>query len=170
MNKIVLESAKGVKGGKVQLAFAQVVNTGNNPTNVLGLLNASDDRFNQSKPRYAWLSAQPADVNKLLGLNLTLAEGEELQLDMVDPRFVGFEAQTLNIQITETTKGNEYEVANFEKTAKRAGKDGDFIMHNGMYIYVRTSVVLGEAKHTILTDTTRVETSAASAIAAALGK
>ena len=89
---------------------------------------------------------------------------------MVDPRFVGFESQTLNIQITETTKGNEYEVANFEKTAKRAGKDGDFIMHNGMYIYVRTSVVLGEAKHTILTDTTRVETSAASAIAAALAK
>jgi hypothetical protein len=43
-------------------------------------------------------------------------------------------------------------------------------MHNGMYIYVRTSVVLGEAKHIILTDTTRVETSAASAIAAALAK
>jgi hypothetical protein len=170
MNKIVLESAKGVKGGKVQLTFAQVVNTGNNPTNVLGLLNASDDRFNQSKPRYAWLSAQPADVNKLLGLDLSLNEGEELQLDMVDPRFVGFESQPLNIQINETTKGNDFEVANFDTRAKRAGKDGDFIMHNGMYIYVRTSVVLGEAKHAILTDTTRVETSAASAIAAALAK
>lgn len=170
MNKIVLESAKGVKGGKVQLTFAQVVNTGNNPTNVLGLLNASDDRFNQSKPRYAWLSAQPADVNKLLGLNLSLNEGEELQLDMVDPRFVGFESQPLNIQINETTKGNDFEVANFDTRAKRAGKDGDFIMHNGMYIYVRTSVVLGEAKHAILTDTTRVETSAAAAIASALAK
>ena len=46
MNKIVLESARGVKNGKVQLAFSQIVATGAG-TNVLGLLNKSDDRFNQ---------------------------------------------------------------------------------------------------------------------------
>ena len=76
----------------------------------------------------------------------------------------------LNIQITETTEGNEYDVKNFETRAKRAGKDGAFILHNGMYIYVRTTVVAGEPKHKIFENTTRqeVDNSASSAIADAL--
>lgn len=49
MKHIVLESARGVKNGKVQLAFSQIVNTGTSSANVLGLLNKSDDRFNQQK-------------------------------------------------------------------------------------------------------------------------
>ena len=63
-----------------------------------------------------------------------------------------------------------YDVENFETRAKRAGKDGEFIMHNGMYIYVRTSVVAGEAKHSIFENTTRkpVEGTASDAIADAL--
>jgi hypothetical protein len=172
MKAIVLESAKGVKGGKVQLCFSQIVETEASPSNVLGILNASDDRFNQQKPRYAWLTAQPEDVKKQFGLDLNLAEGEELVIGMVDPRLTSNPDVQLNILITETTEGTEYEVANFETRAKRAGKDGDFIMHDGKYIYQRTSVVakaVSPSDHKIFKNTTRKETnSSSSAISDAL--
>lgn len=170
MKSIVLESAKGVKNGKVQLCFSQIVETGNAPTNILGLLNQSDDRFNQQKPRYAWLTAEPADVKKVFGIDVAnLAEGDTLEIDMVDARIVG-DDRPLNIQITETTEGSEYEVANLDRTAKRAGKDGDFIMKDGKYIYVRTTVVSGAAKHNIFTETTRQSSGNSSIIADALGQ
>lgn len=170
MKSIVLESAKGVKNGKVQLCFSQIVETGAAPTNILGLLNKSDDRFNQQKPRYAWLTAEPSDVRNVFGIDVAnLAEGDTLEIDMVDARIVG-DDRALNIQINETTDGNDYEIANHERTAKRAGKDGDFIMKDGKYIYVRTTVVSGAPKHNIFTDTTRKETGNTSIIADALGE
>jgi len=169
MKKLTLVSAKGVKGNKVQLTFSQIVETGKAPTGLLGILNASDERFNQSKPRLAWLTAQPADVKLQFGLDVSgLAEGEELEIDMVDPKITG-DDRSLNLQITETTKGSDYDVANFETRAKRAGKDGEFIMSNGMYIYVNTTVVVGEPKHTLIADTTREPAKGSSAIADALG-
>ena len=163
METIVLESAKAVKGGKVQLTFSQMVKTSSASANILGLLNASDDRFNQSKPRYAWLSGQPADIAAQFGIPQTsldtLAEGEELTLDMVDPRLMSNPDIQLNLQIVETTEGTEYDVANFATRAKRAGKDGDFITTaDGQYIYVRTSVVAGPAQHKLIANTKRVNT------------
>lgn len=169
MKTIVLESAKGVKGGKVQLTFSQIVETGKAPTSILGLLNESDERFNQQKPRYAWMTAQPSDVKKYFGIDVSgLAEGDELEINQVDPRMAGIDSP-LNIQITETTEGSDYDVENFDTRAKRAGKNGDFILHNGMYIYVRTTVVAGEPKHKIFENTTRQgDNSASNAIADAL--
>jgi len=169
MNKLVLESARGVKGGKVQLAFSQVIKTATSSANVLGLLNEDDDRFNQQKPRYAWLSGTPASIEKQFGIDVSsLGEGDVLEIGQVDPKLAGFPNETLNIQITETTEGSEWQVANFDRAAKRAGKDGDFIMKDDMYIYVNSTVVTGEANHTILSDTTRKAPSASSAIDAAL--
>jgi hypothetical protein len=167
METIVLESAKGVKGGKVQLTFSQMVQTGNTSTNILGLLNASDDRFNQSKPRYAWLSGQPSDIATQFGIPQAslegLTEGAELELDMVDPRLMSNPEVQLNLQIVETTEGTEYDVANFATRAKRAGKDGDFITTaDGQYIYVRTSVVAGPANHKLIANTKRVATNSLS--------
>ena len=167
METIVLESAKGVKGGKVQLTFSQMIQTGNTSTNILGLLNASDDRFNQSKPRYAWLSGQPTDIATQFGIPQAsldaLAEGEELTLDMVDPRLMSNPDVQLNLQIVETTEGTEYDVANFATRAKRAGKDGDFITTaDGQYIYVRTSVVAGAPQHKLIANTKRVATNSLS--------
>lgn len=169
MKTIVLESAKGVKGGKVQLAFSQVIDLGGNASNPLALLNASDERFAQAKPRYVWVTSTPTDVQKQFGIDVsTLAEGQELVIDMVDPRFADFKENPLNIQIEETTEGTEYQVANFSKTAKRAGKDGDYIMSNGSYIYVNTRLVMGTPTHKIITGTTR-EVASSEAIANALG-
>ena len=169
MDKLVLESARGVKGGKVQLAFSQVIKTASSSANVLGLLNEDDDRFNQQKPRYAWLSGTPASIEKQFGIDVSgLGEGEVLEIGQVDPKLAGFPEDTLNIQITETTEGSEWQVANFDRAAKRAGKDGDFIMKDDMYIYVNSTVVTGEANHTIFSDTSRKAPSASSAIDAAL--
>lgn len=171
MKTIVLESAKAVKGGKVQLAFSQMVDLGQKATNVLGLLNASDERFSQSKPRYAWLTAEPTDVKKQFDIDVTgLTEGQELEIGLVDPRMAAYPDTQLNIQIVETVDGTPYDVQNFETRAKRAGKDGDFIMKDDLYIYVRTSVVVGTPKHIVLTDTVRKSSgfSAESAIASAL--
>lgn len=170
MNKIVLESAKGVKNGKIQLTFSQIVNTGTSGTNVLGLLNASDERFNQQKPRYAWVTGQKSDIEAQFNIDLSgLAEGDVLEIGQVDARLSSAPNSPLNIQITETTEGSEWDVANFETRAKRAGKDGDFIMKDGMYIYVKSSVVAGEPKHSIFADTTRKAPDASSAVADALG-
>jgi hypothetical protein len=169
--EMMLVSAKGVNGGKVQLTFAQVVETGANPTNVISLLNASDDRFAQQRPSFAWISGEPVDIQTQFGIDVSgLAVGDVLEIGMLNPSING---NPLNIVITETTEGNEWEVANFEKCAKRAGKDGDYILKDGMYIYRRTSLKLGAVSkddHKIFTDTTRQSTvSGASAIADALG-
>jgi len=169
MNKLVLESAKGVKNGKVQLTFSQIVKTGSASANVLGLLNASDDRFGSQKPRYAWVTGQKSDIEKQFGISLEgLTEGDVLEIGAVDPRLADAPDTSLNIQISETTEGSEWDVANFETRAKRAGKDGDFIMKDGMYIYVRANVVAGSAAHSIFTETTRKAPNASSAIADAL--
>ena len=169
MNKLVLESAKGVKNGKIQLTFSQIVKTGSAGTNVLGVLNASDDRFGSQKPRYAWVTGQKSDIEKQFDISLDgLGEGDVLEIGAVDPRLISAPNTPLNLQIVETTEGNDWEVANFDRAAKRAGKDGDFIMKDGMYIYVRSTVVAGEAAHKIFTETTRKAPSASSAIADAL--
>ena len=169
--EMMLVSAKGVNGGKVQLTFAQVVETGANPTNVISLLNASDDRFAQQRPSFAWISGEPNDIQTQFGIDVSgLAVGEVLEIGMLNPTING---NPLNIVITETTEGNDWEVANFEKAAKRAGANGDFILKDGMYIYRRANVVLGPVSkdsHKIFKDTTRQSTvSGASAIADALG-
>ena len=169
----LLVSARGVKNGKVQLTFAQKISNPNmRPTSITAVLNASDERFTQDdKPRYAWHSGEKADIKKALGVDVdALAEGETKELGILNPEING---QMLNIQITETTEGDEYDVANFETRAKRAGKDGDFITtEDGALIYVRASVVPGPAKHVFIANTIRKSASASAtddAVASAIG-
>ena len=170
MKSLVLESAKGVRNGKIQLCFSQIVETGRTNSSVLGLLNASDERFAQQKPRYAWMTAEPADVLVQFGIDVSgLAEGDVLEIGMVDPRLASNPDVALNLQIVETTEGSEYDVANFETRAKRAGKDGDFILSEGKYIYVNTTIVAGQPNHKIFTETTR-ESKATDLISQALGE
>ena len=169
-NELVLNSARMINGGKVSLEFTQEITTENSaPKNILSLLNASDERFKQSAGKtYAWVSAVPSDAESIFGLDLSSLEnvGDVLELGIVDPTIQG---KQLNIQVVETTKGNEWEVANIEKSAKRAGKDGDYITtKDGEFIYRRATVVAGTPKHSIITETSRVS-AADSAIENAIG-
>ena len=159
-NELVLNSARLVNGGKVSLEFTQEITLPNSaPKNILGMLNASDERFKQSAVKtYAWVSAVPADAEAIFGLDLSSLEnvGDVLDLGIVEPSIQG---KQLNIQVVETTKGNEWEVANIEKSAKRAGKDGDYITTtDDEFIYRRATVVAGEPQHKIITETVRAST------------
>jgi hypothetical protein len=170
---ILITEARRVEGGKVQLAFAQKVeNPEARPSSIVGLLNASDERFTQSgKPRYAWIAGTSQDIQKMLGIDVSdLTEvGQTKELNVLNPTING---QALNIQITETTEGSEYDLANIETRAKRAGKDGDYIKtEDGRFIFVKATVVTGEPKHVFIKNTMREPlngTSLESAIGSAL--
>jgi hypothetical protein len=146
----LLSGVKAIKGGKYQLEFAELIQ---NPTakggnSLVGLLNASDDRFASAKPRRAWISGEKSDIEKTFGMKIEdMSEGDEKLLDIVNPEVGG---QRVRVQILETTQGSDYQLMNIETKAKRAGKDGDYITHNGDYIFSNTSPVVGEAKHVFL--------------------
>ena len=165
--QLLLVTAKRVKGGKYQLEFAQkIANPNSRPQSIIGVLNASDERFNNpaSSARRAWIAGTAVDIKKMLDVDVSdLAEvGAEKELNILSPTIAG---NALNIQITETTKGDEYDVANLAKTAKRAGKDGDFIYSaDGEHIFVKSTVVTGEANHVFLSNTTREAVSSVQAI------
>ena len=165
--QMMLVSAKAVNGGKVSLEFAQMVDTGKESASLTGLLNASDSRFNQAASRRAWHTGQPEDIKAIFGVDVSGLElGQELEIGQLDPKVNG---KPLNIQIVETTEGTDYDIANFDTRAKRAGKDGEFITTStGEYIFQKLDVVIGEAKHRFIEDTVRKAVSASSAAASAI--
>lgn len=172
--QVLLVSARGVKNGKVQLMFAEkITNPHLRLGSIAGVLNKSDDRFSntEQKPRYAWETGMPADIEAALGIEVSgLAEGQIKELNILNPEIKGAK---LHIQITETTEGDDYDFANLDTSAKRAGKDGDFIMtKDGDYIFVNADVVPGEAKHRFFQDTVRASEGASatdSDVASAIG-
>lgn len=171
--QMLLISAKAVNGGKVSLEFAQIVETGREVTSLTSLLNASDERFGgPQKPRHAWIVGMPADIQKNFGIDVSeLALGDVLEINQLNPMVMD---KPLNIRLTETVKGSEYDLANIETKAKRAGKDGDFILTSkDEYIFTKVDVVAGPATHYFIEGTKRQATVAedvASAISDVLGK
>ena len=170
--QVMLVSAKGVANGKVQLEFAQIVDTGRKAVDLTSLINEDDARFNQAKPRRAWMTGTKASIAKYFpSISVAdLAEGATLEIGQLDPAIDG---KPLNLQIIESTKGTDYENANVDTKAKRAGKDGDFIMKDGHYILTRVSVVVGAPKHYMFSreETTRdAADDASKAISEALGE
>jgi len=150
----LLVSAKLVNGGKVQLEFAEIIKNPNTKSSsaseLIGMLNASDARFNSApKARRAWMSAEKADILTVFGIDTTdlTTVGQTKELNLLNPTV---NKKALKIQVTETVKPTEYQAANLEASAKRAGADGDFITSKGAYIFSNTTVVIGEAKHTFL--------------------
>ena len=150
-------SARKVKGGKVQLMFAEKITNPNlKPASIVGILNKSDERFTiEGKPRYAWHSGEISDIKTALGIDCSslVNEGDTMDINMANPTI---DDQELHIQITETIDGTDYDFANLDTRAKRAGKDGDFILSaEGDYIFVKSDVVVGNPTHTFLQNTVR---------------
>lgn len=170
-NPVTLLSAKAVNGGKISLEFTQMVKRENTAQSLTSLLNADDDRFNVSKPRHAWMTGSAALVKDLFGIDCSeLSVGESIQIDQVEPIVNGEE---LNIGLIETIKGNDWQMANLDKAAKRAGKDGDFIVtEKSEYIFTRPEVFVGAPKHYSFANTKRVavEGDVSAAIADAIGE
>lgn len=141
----LLVSARKVNGGKMQLEFAEIVSTTDRGVNLLAMLNKSDDRFS-SNARRAWMTAEPTDAEELFQINFgpdagwyASEKGEMLELNILNPVINDARCR---IVVDETTEPNEWQEANIETSAKRKGKEGDFITHNGDYIFSNTLVTL----------------------------
>ena len=152
VGECLLVSAKMVNGGKVSFGFAEKISNPNvRPQSILSALNASDDRFQQTgKARRAWIPGEAKDASALFGVDLSALKnvGDEIVINKLLPGY--------HIQITETTEGSPYQVANPDTQAKRAGNDGEFILSKeGKYIYTNATVVAGDASHSFLADTVR---------------
>ena len=157
---LLVQAVKTANPSKIQLEFAEKTQgMEGNANALLSMLNASDDRFT-SGARRAWVTAEITDASRMFGINFgddadwvmdpTLNK-EVLPLGILDPSLNGF---LLRIQIEETTDGTEWQTQNIDSAAKRRGKDGDFITHNGKYIFSNTRVVPlkkgQEPKHVLL--------------------
>ena len=170
----LLVNAQQVANGKVQLEFAEIIKSSTTGVNVLAMLNKSDDRFS-SGARRAWVTVEPVDAEELLGINLGASQNwytndkgrEQLDLNVLNP--VMHDAR-MRVLITETTEPTEYQAENYETQAKRRGKDGPHILHNGDYIFSNSTVILTnemhDSMHTFLEpDSTSLKTQVAAAAA-----
>lgn len=160
MGQTLMVSARKVAGNKIQMELAEVLEKESAAVNPLAIFNGSDSRFSQGGARRAWLTAEPKDASKYLGIDVTDsnsnwrvdATGRELlDLNILNPvAIISGQSFALKVQVTETTVPTEYQENNLETAAKRKGKDGDFITHKGMYIFANTSVVFNKANHVFL--------------------
>ena len=140
----LLVNARKVKNDKLHLEFAEVINATTKPMSALGLLNKSDERFTSSARR-CWLTAEPSDATDVFGINFgndaaweMTEKGEVLELDILNPEHEGIRFRVI---VEETTEPTEWQADNLEQSAKRKGKDGDFITSEGDYIFSNTDVI-----------------------------
>lgn len=159
MGQTLLLQARKVNGGKIQLEFAEIVQSRSNTVNPLALFNKSDDRFSQAGARRAWLTAEQKDASAYLGVDVSDnapwtvdAMGREvLILNIINPTItINGEQRSLKVQVTETVTPSDWQAQNIDTSAKRRGKDGAFITHKGCYIFANTSVVFDKAEHVFL--------------------
>ena len=141
----LLVNARKVKGGKIHLEFAEVIKTSEKGENVLSILNKSDDRFS-SNARRSWVTAEPTDASESFGIPFgedaewyASEKGEMLELNILNPTINGTRCRVL---VNETTEPSEWQAENLDTSAKRKGKGGDFITHNGDYIFSNTEITL----------------------------
>lgn len=158
-NQVLLTQAIKVAGGKIQLEFAEVI-TDNTNLNPLALFNKSDDRFSGGRARRAWLTAEPSDAGQLLGIKLDdsqpwkLGDNNKmvLPLNILNPvANIGGVEYNLRVEIVETTTPTQWQMENIERAAKRRGANGDFITHQGKYIFVNSRIAFNKANHVFLT-------------------
>jgi len=144
-------SARQVANGKIQIEIAEKLDSGSSLT-PLALFNASDARFT-SKARRAWLTCEPADAAELLGIDLSSGYSPNENGQMVKPLNISnptVGGTPLRVEIVETVEPTEWQMANLQTAAKRRGKDGEYITHNGCYIFANSRVCFGEPQHVFL--------------------
>tara|TARA_R110000824_G_scaffold15966_3_gene66771 strand:- start:120 stop:707 length:588 start_codon:yes stop_codon:yes gene_type:complete len=157
--EVLLMHARQVSGGKVQLELAEKIASAQT-INPLSIFNKSDERFSSGGARRAWLTAEPTDASEYLGIDVSEdAEGWAvddmgrtiLSLNILNPSVkVGDSTHNLRVEVEETTEPNDWQSANLETSAKRAGAGGAFIMHDGKYVFSNTRIVFDMPNHTFL--------------------
>jgi hypothetical protein len=146
---------------KVRIEVSQEVQK--QGVNVLALLNKSDARFTQSRPILAWVTAEAEDLVAMFPkLKTAVAEAQTTMKKVDLANHVDFIIDGIagNIRIVESHIATQWQSENLDKSAKRAGKDGDFLVTDDNFlIFRKTEVVLGEAKNELIPFTARVSDS-----------
>ena len=152
LGQTLLTRFRKIEGGFVQMELAEV-KEGSRGLSAAFVFNQSDNRFSRNSARRAWQPATPADVQSALGISVGDDQAWEMDdmgneilvVNILNP-VASFEGQEfpLRVQIVETTEPTEWQRANINTAAKRKGKDGEFILHNGEYIFTRSSIVFNE--------------------------
>lgn len=139
--KTMAVRVKHVKNGKIQIEFAQKIDSADSSVNVLSIFNKSDKRFSQNGPRRTWLTAEKADALKIAGIKLDDSVPYQEILKVMDT----YQGLEYNLKITEkleseyTSEEINSDVLNF----KRAGKDGNFFYSkNGQRVVQEIDLVL----------------------------
>jgi len=151
----LLVQARKVANSKIQLEFAEIIQTVDRPVNLLSILNRSDAAF-ATRARRAWVTAEPADASEDFNINFgddgewyVSEKGEVLDLNILNPEYNGFR---MRLRVMETLTPTTWQEAHLETSAKRRGSEGDFITHGGEYIFSNTDMVLtnDNVKHIFL--------------------
>ena len=151
----LLVQARKVANGKIQLEFAEIIQTMDRPVSLLSILNRSDAAF-ATRARRAWITAEVADASEDFDVNFgddgewyASEKGELMDLNILNPEYNGIR---MKLRIFETLTPSKWQEANLETSAKRRGSEGDFILHGGEYIFSNTDMVLtnDEVKHVLL--------------------
>ena len=100
---VVLLTTRPVGGDKIQLEFAEIIQTPASGNSVLGMFNKSDERFTGRSARRSWLSAEPEDAKRLIPeiadyIDTAMKEDRKVFVGLSDPQVNG---KSLKIQITE---------------------------------------------------------------------
>ena len=154
----LLPQARKIANGKIQLEFAEKVTAKDRPLSALTVLNASDIRFS-SGARRGWATAEIIDASEVFNINFgddgewymgETASGksaELMELNILNPEFNNTRFRVRVVESTEPTASqqkyaDELGVDVIETQAKRAGKGGDYILHNGEHIFMNSYVDL----------------------------
>ena len=102
----LLCGARKVANDKIQLEFAEIIQTSDRPVSLLTLLNKSDDRF-ATRARRAWITAEPADASEAFDINFgddgdwyMSDKGEVMDINLLNPEYNGVR---MKLRIYETT-------------------------------------------------------------------
>jgi len=144
-----------------QLELAERVNTGNRGLNMLGIINASDPRFNNRGARRHYTSIKAKELLTMFD-KLTQEMLDALEIGG-DPMFLGIKNPSINhlgqelylkIRVNETFEGDDWDLSNIDKAAKKKGKDGDFIYgnNNGELAHIFSKTELAAASYNAETE------------------
>ena len=149
----LLVDARIVKNGKISLQFAEIIRPENEQMSLVAYSNRYDDSFS-TKARRSWLITDPQAATEDYGVDFTDTgdwyegpKGTMLDLNILNPIF---NELNFRVRIVESTKptesqqkyADELEVDVIETQAKRAGKGGDYILHQGQHIFMNSYVDL----------------------------
>jgi hypothetical protein len=158
----IVVSARKVSGGKIQVMIGEIVrnpNLGESRPNVLGILNASDERFEEQKqkPRYAFVTVEADSFLEATGIDLLKAIDENQGvIGVINPELSlgdGISVR-MRLEVRENLSGNyspeSWEMKNSRKAAKQIKtKQGQvYFTKDGQLIFTDVTVqVEGKVNH-----------------------